>query len=68
MKEVTIKVPEEQYRFFMELLQQLGLEATDEETFEVPELHKDIVRNRLKTLNLENLKDWDEVKGKFTFK
>jgi hypothetical protein len=68
MKEVTIKVPEEQYRFFIELLQQLGLETSDEETFEVPEVHKDIVRNRLKNLKVENLKDWDEVKEKFTFK
>jgi hypothetical protein len=46
MKEVTIKVPEKKVSFFMELIRQLGLEVTEE--VEIPEEHKQIVRERVK--------------------
>lgn len=68
MKEVTIKVPEEQYLFFKELIAQLGLEISGEEDLQVPEAHKEIIRGRLKNLNPDSLKDWDEVKEKLNFK
>ena len=68
MKEVTIKVPENQLQFFMELMHQLGLEAQENEVFEVPEFHKEIIRKRLENIKPENLHDWEEVKDKFTFK
>ncbi|HSV77001.1 MAG TPA: addiction module protein [Bacteroidales bacterium] len=46
MKEITIKIPEKKVSFFMELIRQLGLEVTEE--VEIPEEHKQIVRERVK--------------------
>jgi len=46
MKEVTIKIPEKKVSFFMELIRQLGLEVAEE--VEIPEEHKQIVRERVK--------------------
>lgn len=64
MKEVTIKVQEEKYQFFMELMAQLGFVETTED-FDVPEFHKSIVRERLNTYKTEEQHSWEDVKDKF---
>ena len=69
MKEITLKIPDKKFDFFMELVRQLGLEITGEDETEIPEAHKAIVRERIK-LSEENpgrLLDWDQVKDQFTF-
>lgn len=68
MREVTLKIPEEKFEFYMELFGQLGLEA--EFDFEIPEEHKEIVRERIRIAdeNPDQLLDWDEVKDDFDFK
>ena len=45
MREVTIKLPEERYRFVMELLANLGLEVASD--MEIPEWQKNMVCERI---------------------
>jgi hypothetical protein len=71
MREIIIKIPDTKFDFFMELLQQLGIQfdQAQEDDMSIPELHKMLVRERIKKSN-ENPKrilDWDEVKGYFRF-
>jgi hypothetical protein len=66
MREVTLKIKDKQYNFFMELVQQLGIEVTDEVS--IPEEHKAIVRDRIRTSNLDEIIPWDEARTKLTFK
>lgn len=65
MKEVTLKIPDKKFGFFMELVKQLGIEVAED--MEIPEEHKALVRERIKksAQNPERLLDWDEVKDKF---
>jgi hypothetical protein len=67
MREVTLKIPEEKFEFYMELFEQLGLEAEME--YDIPEEHKEIVRERIKRSNEnpELLLDWDTIKDNFDF-
>lgn len=67
MREVTLKIPEEKFEFYMELFEQLGLKAEME--YDIPEEHKEIVRERIKRSNEnpELLLDWDTVKDNFDF-
>ncbi|KOH46372.1 addiction module protein [Sunxiuqinia dokdonensis] len=67
MKEVTLKIPDKKFGFFMELVKQLGIEVAED--MEIPEEHKAIVRERIKksAQNPERLLDWDEVKDNFKF-
>nr|WP_299205001.1 hypothetical protein [uncultured Brumimicrobium sp.] len=39
MKEVTLKIPEDKFDFFMEFVSQLGLEASDDD-FVIPKWKK----------------------------
>ncbi len=69
MKKITLNVPDQKVDFVMQLIEQLGLEASAE--FEkIPEEHKAIVRERIKLSeeNPERLLDWEEVRKQFTFK
>jgi hypothetical protein len=67
MKEVTIKIPDKKFSFFMELFKQLGLEVA--EGAEIPEEHKKAVLERMKRSEQDpnRLKDWDEVQDSFRF-
>lgn len=49
----------------MELIKQLGLEVAD--SYEIPEEHKEIVRERIRKSNEnpDRLLDWDDVKDNF---
>lgn len=68
MREVTLKIPEEKFEFYLELFEQLGLETEFE--YEIPEEHKEIVRERIRNANEnpDQLLDWDEIKDDFDFK
>ncbi|MCB9447327.1 MAG: addiction module protein [Flavobacteriales bacterium] len=65
MKEVTVKIPDKRFGFFVELIKQLGLEVTEQP--DIPEEHKAIVRERMKksAQNPDRLLDWDKVKDDF---
>jgi len=66
MKELTVKIPEKKVNFFMELVSQLGIEVSHQ--IDIPEEHKEIVRDRIKKSNKnpEHLLDWNKVQNKFT--
>ena len=66
MKEVTLKIPDKKLGFFMELIKQLGFEVSEE--VEIPEEHKAIVRERIKTANAEEMIPWKEARKQFTLK
>ncbi len=65
MKEITLKVPNKKLGFFMELVNQLGIEVANQ--IDIPEEHKEIVRDRIKKSdkNPESLLDWSKVQNKF---
>lgn len=65
MKEITLKVPDHKVDFVLELIEQLGLEFTDD--IEIPEEHKEIVRERIRKSNAnpDLILNWDEVKDNF---
>jgi hypothetical protein len=63
MKQITLSVPEEKYEFFVELLQNLDFVSI--ENFDIPEAHKNLVRERIKTSSKEKLIKWDDVKDSF---
>jgi hypothetical protein len=46
MREITIKVPLEKLSFFKQLVTNLGFDFTEE--VQIPEEHKQIVRDRIK--------------------
>lgn len=66
MKEVTLKIPDKKLGFFMELIKQLGFEVSEE--VEIPEEHKAIVRERIKTGKSEDMVPWKEARKQFSFK
>lgn len=70
MKEVKLKIPEEKFEFFRELVHELGFEFTEEaeEQPEIPEEHKAIVRERIKNANPDDFVPWEEVRKKLRFK
>lgn len=67
MKEITLKIPDEKVDFVLELIEKLGLEISSEEPV-IPEEHKAIVRERIKTSKPEDFIPWEEARKKFTFK
>ncbi len=68
MKEITLKVPDQKVDFVLQLIEQLGFEATTE-LQEIPEEHKAIVRERIRLSkeNPERLLNWEGVKDSFKF-
>ena len=66
MKEVTLKIPDKKFGFFMELIKQLGFEVSEQ--MEIPEQHKTIVRERIKTARPEDMLTWKDARSQFTFK
>lgn len=66
MQEVTLRIPDEKVAFFKELIQELGFEEVQD--LEIPEKHKAIVRDRIKTAKPEEMIPWEEARKQFTFK
>ena len=66
MKEVTLKIPDKKLSFFMELVKQLGFEVSNEA--DIPEKHKAIVQERIKTGKSEDMVPWKEARKQLTFK
>lgn len=72
MKEVTLKIPENKVKFFLELVKHLGFEISNEtETshdYEIPEEHKSIVRERMENSRPEDYVPWDEARKRLNFR
>jgi hypothetical protein len=69
MKQVTLHIPENKYPFFLELLKNFDYVKVEENDMEIPEEHKNIVRQRIKASEADpsRLLNWDEVKHKMKF-
>ena len=65
MKKVTLHIPDNQYSFFLELVQKLGFAKIEEPA--IPEEHKEIVRERMKKSKQtpDRLLDWEHVQDNF---
>jgi len=63
MQKITLKVPDQKYSFFLELMSSLGFEVSDDA--EIPQWHKDEVEKRMELSNQtpERLVDWELVKN-----
>lgn len=57
MKVLSVKIPDGQIRFFKDLIKRLGFEFVEEPT--IPEEHKAIVRQRMKSYSKDDLIPWD---------
>jgi hypothetical protein len=66
MKIITLKIPDQKVNFFIELIEQLGFEVTDD--IEIPDDHKSIVRERIKRAKAEDMVSWKEARKQFIFK
>lgn len=47
MKEITLKIPDSNFPFFMELINKLGFEVTQKEDFVFTKEMKDVIDRRL---------------------
>lgn len=65
MKEIILRIPDQKLDFVLELINQLGLEVSAQE--EIPEEHKAIVRERIKTAKPEDMIPWKDAREQFTF-
>ena len=65
MKEVMIKVPDPKFDFFMELMDQLGLEVSQK--YDIPEDQMNLVMDRISKDDEDpgRLKNWDDIKERF---
>jgi hypothetical protein len=61
MKQVTLRIPDDKYSFFMELLKNFEF-VTIEEDIEITDKQKDIVRKRIKESDVDpsRLLKWDD--------
>ncbi|MCB0760326.1 MAG: hypothetical protein KDC12_02300 [Flavobacteriales bacterium] len=66
MKEITLKIPDSKLGFFMELVKHLGFEVSEE--IEVPDEHKYIVRERIKSANENEMVSWKEGRKGLSYK
>jgi len=60
MKEITLKIPDEKVPFFLQLVNELGLELSEETP--IPEEHKAIVRERMKSSEEKDFITWEEAR------
>lgn len=66
MKEVTLKIPDKKFGFFMKLVKELGFEVYEE--YDITEEHKAIVRERIKTTKPEEMASWEDARKQLSFK
>lgn len=67
MKEIILKVPDQKVDFVLELIEHLELKVSSE-MMDIPEEHKAIVRERIKTAKPEDMVPCDEARKHFSFK
>ncbi len=66
---VTLNIDDSKAAFLLELLGSLDYVTIDtDEQMEVPEWHKEIVRQRIKDAKPEDYITWDEMKKKIKLK
>ena len=69
MKQIILRIPDNKYSFFIELLKNFDFVTIEEEGIEIPEEQKNKVRERMKKSQSDpsRLRKWDEIKKKIKF-
>ncbi len=67
MKEYTVRIPENQSDFFLELLAKLGFHEVSEGNLEVTDRQKQLILNRISNAKKEEMLDWETVQDDFVF-
>lgn len=69
MKQIILRIPDNKYSFFIELLKNFDFVTIEEEGIEIPEEQKNKVRERMKKSQSDpsRLLKWDEIKKKIKF-
>lgn len=67
MRRVIINVPEQRYEEFLNAMNGLGF-IPAEEDFEIPEWHKEIVRESIRNTKEEDYIPFEVIKTKYGFK
>ena len=68
MQQVTLNIPDQQMEFFLQLVNKLGFEMNKLNEFDIPEEHKTIVRERIKTSESREQLSWKEARKQLKFK
>jgi hypothetical protein len=69
MKNISISVPDSEYNSLLHLLKSISFVKVQEtDDFTIPEQHKEIVLERMKTATNSDFTDWDTVKKTLRFK
>lgn len=61
MNRVVVNVPDEKMQAFEEAMLNLGIQKRNEEDFDIPEEHKNLVRKIKAETKPEDYRPWDEV-------
>ncbi|HEX2900952.1 MAG TPA: hypothetical protein VHS96_14640 [Bacteroidia bacterium] len=67
MKEYTVRVPENQSDFFLELLAKLGFHEVSEGNLEATERQQNLILNRISNAKKDEMLDWETVQDDFVF-
>lgn len=62
MKTISISVPDKEYEFLLKLLKNLDFVKVKDESMSIPEKHKQIVRERVKSSKKEDFTAWTSVR------
>jgi hypothetical protein len=68
MQQVTLNIPDQQMEFFLQLVNKLGFEMNKLNEFDIPEEHKTIVRERIRTADSREQLSWKEARKQLKFK
>lgn len=66
MKELTFRIPDNKVAFLLELMQQLGIDVS--ENIEISDEQKKIVRERINNTEPEQIVSWEDARKQFSFK
>ncbi len=66
MKQLTITIQNSKFKVFLEFIKPLEyVSISENKDISIPEQHKKLARNRVKSTKKENLLDWNKVKDSF---
>lgn len=61
MNRVVVNVPDEKMQAFEEAMLKLGIQKRQEQDYEIPEEHKNLVRRIIATTKPEDYRPWGEA-------
>ncbi|MEY3445129.1 MAG: hypothetical protein RLZZ519_3410 [Bacteroidota bacterium] len=67
MKEYTVRIPEDQSDFFLELLAKLGFHVVSGGDMSITDAQKQLILDRISNSKKAEMLDWDKVQDDFVF-